>query len=97
MTRRLFVVGCAQSPDTFGSIDVHVMPSRQLRAAIKCGALIAAANWQVTLIQAFADALFKLLLAAPVVGAVLLLALGRRRLPVRIPRQGGCGGDDRAQ
>ena len=40
------------------------MPRRALKAAIKRGALIAAANWQVTLIQASADSLFKLLLAA---------------------------------
>jgi hypothetical protein len=57
------------------------MPSQQLRAAIKRGALIAAANWQVTLIQAFVDALFKLVLAAPVVGAVLLVALAVGREP----------------
>jgi hypothetical protein len=46
-----------------------------LKAAIKRGALIAAANWQVTLIQASADSLFKLLLAAPVIGGVFLMAL----------------------
>ena len=51
------------------------MPRRTLKAAIKRGALIAAANWQVTLIQASADSLFKLLLAAPVIGGVFLVAL----------------------
>ncbi len=36
---------------------------------------MAAANWQVTLIQAIADSLFKLLIAAPMVGGVFLVAL----------------------
>ena len=51
------------------------MPRRTLKAAIKRGALIAAANWQVTFIQASADSLFKLLLAAPIIGGVSLVAL----------------------
>ncbi|MBM3819237.1 MAG: hypothetical protein FJW14_09530 [Acidimicrobiia bacterium] len=46
-----------------------------LKSAVKRGALIAAANWQVTLIQATADSLFKLLLASPVIGGVFLVAL----------------------
>ena len=46
-----------------------------LKAALKRGALIAAANWPVTLIQAVADSLFKLLIAAPVVGGIFLVAL----------------------
>lgn len=46
-----------------------------LKPALKRGALIAAANWQVTLIQSAADALFKLLLAVPAVGGVFLVAL----------------------
>ena len=75
------VCGLAHSAKTFSSIDVHVMSSRLLRAAIKRGALIAAANWQVTLIQASADSLFKLLLAAPVVGGVFLMALAIGREP----------------
>jgi len=51
------------------------MPRRTLKAAIKRGALLAAANWQVTLIQASADSLFKLLLAAPIIGGIFLVAL----------------------
>jgi len=51
------------------------MPRRTLKAAIKRGALIAAANWQVTLIQVSADSLFKLLLAAPIIGGIFLVAL----------------------
>jgi hypothetical protein len=51
------------------------VPRHTLKSAVKRGALIAAANWQVTLIQASADSLFKLLLAAPVIGGVFLVAL----------------------
>jgi len=51
------------------------MSRRPLKAAIKRGALIAAANWQVSVIQASADSLFKLLLAAPLIGGVFLVAL----------------------
>lgn len=49
--------------------------TRSLKLALKRGALIAAANWQVTLIQSAADALFKLLLAVPIIGGVFLVAL----------------------
>ncbi|NOT25319.1 MAG: hypothetical protein HOP16_04375 [Acidobacteria bacterium] len=49
--------------------------SHTLKASIKRGALIAAANWQVSVIQASADSLFKLLLAAPIIGGVFLMAL----------------------
>ena len=51
------------------------MTQGTLKAALKRGALIAAANWPVTLIQASADSLFKLLLAAPIIGGVFLVAL----------------------
>ena len=51
------------------------MSRHSLKPAIKRGALLAAANWPVTLIQASADSLFKLLLAAPVIGGVFLVAL----------------------
>ena len=51
------------------------MRFQTLKAAVKRGALIAAANWQVTLIQATADSLFKLLLASPIIGGVFLVAL----------------------
>jgi hypothetical protein len=51
------------------------VPRHSLKPAIKRGALLAAANWPVTLIQASADSLFKLLLAAPVIGGVFLVAL----------------------
>ena len=43
--------------------------------ALKRGALVAAANWPVALIQAAADALFKVLIAAPLVGGIILTTL----------------------
>jgi hypothetical protein len=46
-----------------------------VKPALKRGALIAAANWPVTLVQAIADSIFKLLIAAPLVGGVFLVAL----------------------
>ena len=46
-----------------------------LKPVLKRGALIAAANWQVTLVQATADSLFKLLIATPILGGVFLVAL----------------------
>jgi hypothetical protein len=42
---------------------------------MKRGTLVAAANWPVTIIQATADSLFKLLVAVPLVGGVFLVAL----------------------
>lgn len=46
-----------------------------LKPTLKRGALVAAANWQITLIQSVADALFKLLIAVPVIGGVFLVGL----------------------
>lgn len=46
-----------------------------LKATLKRGALIAAANWQITLIQWVADSLFKLVIAVPILGGVFLAAL----------------------
>jgi hypothetical protein len=43
--------------------------------ALKRGALVAAANWPVALLQAAADALFKVLIAAPLVGGIILTTL----------------------
>lgn len=50
-----------------------------IRTVLKRGALVAAANWQVTVIQFMAESTFKMLLSVPVVGGVLLvvLVLGR--------------------
>jgi hypothetical protein len=52
---------------------VHTEPF--LKPVLKRGALVAAANWQVTLIQATADSLFKLLIATPVIGGLFLVGL----------------------
>jgi hypothetical protein len=46
---------------------------RVLKTALKRGALVTAANWQVILIQFVAESLFKLLLAVPLVGGALLV------------------------
>jgi hypothetical protein len=56
-------------------LNSNPVARHSLKPAIKRGALLAAANWPVTLIQASADSLFKLLLAAPIVGGVFLVAL----------------------
>ena len=49
--------------------------SPSLKLALKRGALVAAANWHVTGIQATADWLFKALVAMPLVGAIFLVGL----------------------
>lgn len=47
----------------------------QLKYFLKRGALVAAANWQVVVIQFVSDALFKTMLAVPVVGGAFLVVL----------------------
>jgi hypothetical protein len=49
--------------------------SSTLKLTLKRGALVAAANWPLTIVQAVADSLFKLLVAAPLVGGIFLVAL----------------------
>jgi hypothetical protein len=46
-----------------------------LKDCLKRGALVTAANWHVVLVQFVADALFKTLLAVPIVGGVFLVVL----------------------
>jgi hypothetical protein len=46
-----------------------------LRATLKRGALLAAANWPLIAVQFIAEATFKLLLAVPVVGGLTLVVL----------------------
>ena len=46
-----------------------------VKPVLKRGALVALANWPVTLIQATADSIFKLLIATPVLGGLLLVGL----------------------
>jgi hypothetical protein len=46
-----------------------------LKDCLKRGALVAAANWHVVIVQFVADALFKTLLAVPIVGGVFLVVL----------------------
>lgn len=54
---------------------ITVLAAHPLKLALKRGALVAAANWPVTIAQATADALFKIIIAAPVTGGVFLVAL----------------------
>jgi len=49
--------------------------SESIKIALKRGALVTAANWEVVVIQFVADAAFKALLAVPIVGAAFLIAL----------------------
>jgi hypothetical protein len=46
-----------------------------LKDCLKRGALVTAANWQVAIVQFVADALFKTLVAVPIVGGVFLAVL----------------------
>lgn len=46
-----------------------------IKDCLKRGALVTAANWHLVLVQFVADALFKTLLAVPVVGGVFLVVL----------------------
>ena len=55
-----------------------------LKDVLKRGALVAAANWPVALVQATADSLFKLLIAAPLIGGVFLVALVVGAEPVEL-------------
>ena len=50
----------------------HHLP---LKTALKRGALIAAANWPLVLVQFIAEATLKLLLAVPVIGGLFLVVL----------------------
>lgn len=46
-----------------------------VKAALKRGSLIAAANWPIIIVQFVAEATFKMLLGVPLVGGALLVAL----------------------
>jgi hypothetical protein len=56
-------------------MEASVESAPLLKPVLKRGALVAAANWQVTLIQATADSLFKLLIATPIIGGLFLVGL----------------------
>jgi hypothetical protein len=55
-----------------------------LKYALKRGALIAAANWPVILVQEVADSLFKVLVAMPLIGGIFLVALVLGAEPVAL-------------
>jgi hypothetical protein len=50
-------------------------PTLPLRAAIKHGALITAANWPVVLVEFALESLYKFALAVPVIGGALMVAV----------------------
>src|SRR5262249_33105966 len=50
-------------------------PALSLKDCLKRGVLVTAANWHVVVVQFIADALFKTLLAVPIVGGVFLAVL----------------------
>jgi hypothetical protein len=49
--------------------------TRSLKLLLKRGALVAAANWPIVLVQFVADTLFNALLMVPIAGGVLLVML----------------------
>ena len=51
------------------------MTRQILKPTLKRGALVAAANWPVIVVQAVADSLFKMLVAMPLIGGIFLVAL----------------------
>ena len=55
-----------------------------LKYSLKRGALIAAANWPVIIVQEMADSLFKLLVAVPLIGGIFLVALVLGAEPVAL-------------
>ncbi len=57
------------------SRPIFMSRTTNLKYFLKRGALIAAANWQVVIVQFVADAVFKTMLAVPVVGGVFLVVL----------------------
>ena len=61
-----------------------VLASHPLKRALKRGALLAAANWPVTIIQAVTDSLFKIVIGAPLVGGIFLVALAVGAEPVAL-------------
>jgi hypothetical protein len=60
--------------------------SALLKLSLKRGALVTAANWQVVLVQFVADTLFKTLVAVPVVGGLVLVALVVGGSPLQLLR-----------
>ena len=57
-----------------------------LKLSLKRGAIVTAANWQVVLVQFVADTLFKTLVAVPVVGGLVLVALVVGGNPLEVVR-----------
>src|SRR5688572_15992906 len=72
-------------PDAWFLIPASINCLREtLKYALKRGALIAAANWPVVVVQEIADSLFKVLLAMPLIGGIFLVALVLGAEPVAL-------------
>jgi hypothetical protein len=50
-------------------------PAPALKTALKRGALLAAANWPLVVVQFIAESTLKLILGVPVVGGIFLVVL----------------------
>lgn len=59
----------------YGRLSARSAAPLSIKDFLKRGALVTAANWHVVLVQFVADALFKTLIAVPVVGGVFLVVL----------------------
>jgi hypothetical protein len=69
-------VGALQQQNTAkGTIERSMPQPPGLKASLKRGAFLAAANWPLTGIQFVAEGILKLLLAVPVVGGIFLVVL----------------------
>lgn len=76
---------CHRGSEIRGLIPVSIKSLRDvLKYALKRGALIAAANWPVIIVQEIADSLFKLLVAVPLVGGLFLVAVVLGAEPVAL-------------
>ena len=58
-----------------GTIEQSMPQPPDLKASLKRGAFVAAANWPLVAVQFIAEGTLKLLLAVPVVGGILLVVL----------------------
>ena len=65
--------GTRQAEYRKGKLDVAELPG--LKATLKRGALVAAANWPLVAVQFVAESTLKVLLAVPVVGGIFLVVL----------------------
>jgi hypothetical protein len=67
--------GCYTGPSVGPLLHSRMTSALPLRAALKRGALVTAANWPVVLIDFTIESLYKFALAIPVVGGALMVAV----------------------